>query len=110
MGSSPIGATLLQLKPEYNSGMITFNKIPVETVDVYKDGVFFATVNQFEFNDIRIQIMRERAENFTVLFDGVHIVIDKNGRINNWPHKMFSLLDEQLGILIGWDDFIKQDS
>ena len=84
--------------------MPKFNKIPPETHGVYhEDDGFIADMDYFEFNDFRIQIMEEKASGYYVLFNGCSHYIDKDGRVDAWPPKMYGLIDEQLTKLCKWD-------
>ena len=54
--------------------MIQINKFEEPRVDIFKDGDFFANINELEFLDLLIQIIKnfidtkEKIENFSVKF------------------------------------------
>jgi hypothetical protein len=77
--------------------MIKYNKIEPQTVEIWNSDGFFARVNEYEFNDIRIQIKKEQAEGFYVLLDDQKYFIDKDGRIIDWPREgLFNTINDQL--------------
>jgi hypothetical protein len=71
---------------------IKINDIPLETVDVYHNGEYFGTVNEYQFTDLRVQILKNQAEGFSVLFDGAFYMITENGSMDFWPIGMFDFL------------------
>jgi predicted ATPase len=79
---------------------IVFNKIEPQTVEIWNNDGFFAHANEYEFNNIRIQIMKYKAEGFYALFEGQKIRINSDGRVENWPKGFFDLFDEQLTVLV----------
>jgi hypothetical protein len=80
--------------------MIIFNKIEPQTVEVWNKDGFFARVNQYEFNDIRIQIKNNKVEEFYIFFDNQKFYINKDGRVANWPIGLFDLFADQLTELL----------
>jgi hypothetical protein len=83
--------------------MITYNKIEPQTVEVWNENGFFARVDYFELNDIRIQIKNEKASGWYVMFNGSKIRIHENGKLESWPAGFFELIDIQLDQLVSWD-------
>ncbi len=82
--------------------MIQVNKITPQTAELFNpQGESMGFLNEYEFNDIRIQIMREKAEGYYFMFEGEACVIDKNGRLDYWPEGFFDIYDKQLSKLIG---------
>ena len=83
--------------------MIKINKIPAPTVDLYSPiGHLLGTVNEYEFNDVRIQIMESQLEGYYIVdASGACFYIDKNGRLPLWP-KCFDLMSDQLTKLVKW--------
>ena len=50
---------------------------------------------------IRMQIKKEQAEGYKVLFDGNNIHIDKNGVLEHWPDEFYfqsKILDALIGL------------
>lgn len=78
------------------------NRIIPQTVDVCFGDDFFATVNEYELNDIRIQIKETGAENFSVIFKDEHIPINSDGTLSSWPPGLFDLMADQLDKLNRW--------
>lgn len=77
---------------------IKINKIEPEVVVIFKDGEYFGTVNEYEFNDLRIQIKKAQVEGFTVRKDGIDFPIDSDGRLLAWD--FFELYSKQLEELV----------
>jgi limonene-1,2-epoxide hydrolase len=76
--------------------MIQYNKIEPQTVEIWNSDGYFATVNEYEFNDIRIQIKKEQAEGFYVLLDDQKYFIDKDGMLIVWLIGLFDTINDQL--------------
>lgn len=71
-------------------------KIIPQTVEVFdNEGNSLGMLNEFEFNEIRIQIKEQGLEGCYAMFEGEKIFIDRDGRVNNWPEGFFDLLDDQ---------------
>lgn len=82
--------------------MVRIQKITPEEVDVYYNGELKGSVNEYEFNDLRIQILKEKAEGWSVRpkHNSNHdYPIDKNGRLD-WnkygKSEFFELFLDQL--------------
>jgi hypothetical protein len=81
--------------------MIQINKITPQTAELFNpDDESMGLINEYEFNDIRIQIKNEQAEGYYLIFEDEACVIDKNGRLDYWPEGFFDLFDKQLSELI----------
>jgi hypothetical protein len=82
-------------------------KIELEKVGIHhiKDGieVHLFDVNYFEFNDVRIQIKNNGLTDYYVKYESDFLSITPEGQIENWPSEMFSMMDEQLRTILGWD-------
>ena len=78
--------------------MVTVNTIEPPTVIVISpNGETRLRVNEYEFNDLRIQIKKQKVEGWTVE-DTVHKTIseiDTDGRLADFP-KSFHLFEDQL--------------
>jgi predicted ATPase len=82
--------------------MIQVNKITPQTVELFNpQGESMGFINEYEFNDIRIQIQKEKAEGYYLIFNNEACIIDKNGRVDYWPDGFFDLFDKQLDQLLG---------
>ena len=55
--------------------------------------------NEVEFNDIRIQVAREKAEGYYIVFEDKRVNILPNGDCDSWPKGFFDQEIRQLGIL-----------
>ena len=60
--------------------------------------------NVLIFNDVRVQIKRKGAWGYSVRKGDVTLVIDKDGRIDNWPKDLFPLIETQLMELVGFTE------
>jgi hypothetical protein len=80
--------------------MIVYKEIPTQYVDLYHEGRLFASVNEHEFNCIRVQIKNEEAEGWYVIYEGVTLRIDKYGRLEAWPKGFFDLIEYYLSQLV----------
>ena len=75
--------------------MITINKIEPPTATVIFPNGEKHVVNEYEFNDLRVQIKENNAEGFKVVVDGVEVGITPIGQVMHW-NSPFGLLIEQL--------------
>lgn len=83
--------------------MIKINKIKPFSCRAYDpNGKYLGKLNEYEFNDLRIQIRTERAEGYYMRFNGEKIVINSQGKCRNWPHGFYDLQEEQLSKLMGF--------
>jgi hypothetical protein len=51
-------------------------------------------------NDVRLQINRQNLSGYYVVFNGMKINIDNNGRLEEWPDGFFDIIENQLRELI----------
>jgi hypothetical protein len=80
------------MKPE-------ITKITPETVNIYHDEYgFIGEANEYEFNDLRIQIMNNKVEGYYVLKGDVRYYINNEGRLADWA--FFGLYEDQLRQLL----------
>lgn len=66
---------------------VTVPTIPPPSVKVFYKGKFVKLCNEYELNDIRIQINKGKLEGFTVFEELTNsfINIDSFGRLSHWP-------------------------
>lgn len=77
--------------------MIEVKRITPPSVLLFApDGDFKGVVNEYEFHDIRVQIKENQAEGYYVVYKDTKVMIDKNGRIKNWPNGMFDEITNTL--------------
>lgn len=57
--------------------------------------------NLLQFDDVRIQIAREKANGYYVLLNDIKVSINEYGMINHWPVGLFDIQNGQLDELIG---------
>jgi len=78
---------------------IQIRKIYPEPADIYLNGEYFGTVeNDYEFNDLRIQIKQAAATGFSVRFKNVESPINEKGQLL-WPNGLFDTIIDQLSEL-----------
>lgn len=76
--------------------MLVKNQIKPPTVEVFgPSGIDFGTFNEYEFNDFRIQIMRQKLKGYYAKYNGESFPINPDGSLQVWP-KNFDLMQEQL--------------
>ena len=83
------------------------NRIQPPVVAVYHDELgFIGSANEYEFNDLRIQIKKHKEEGYFVRVvdtsQGFNAIgedayyIAKDGGVPDWPDDLFPLIEEQL--------------
>lgn len=82
--------------------MIELKIIEPQQVPYFKDGEFACWINEYEFNDLRLQIKREKAEGYAIMFDDVMIPIEPDGRLYYWPKGLFDLFITQMDELCSY--------
>ena len=76
--------------------MIKVNKIEMETAEFFgPDGKSLGLLNEFESNDLRLQIVQHEAIGYSVKFKDKTYTINEYGVIENWPKGLFELGGEQ---------------
>jgi predicted ATPase len=77
---------------------IKINKIIEPKCTLYHpDGTVIGEISSMlEFNDIRIQIMKNKVFGYYVIWEDKQINIDKYGNVDEWPKGFYDLIDEQL--------------
>jgi predicted ATPase len=82
--------------------MITIKEIKERPAKVYHNDTFIGEItDQYQLNDIRIQVGKNQIEGVYFLFDignGVihQINLDKYGQPDTWPNGFFDLMEYQL--------------
>lgn len=79
---------------------VKLNKIEPQTVEVWNADGLFGIVNEYEFNDIRIQIKETKETGWFAVFEEIVIVINTDGRCDVWPDGFFDTFDKQLDKLV----------
>lgn len=76
--------------------MIKINKITPQVVELFNpQNESMGFINQYELNDIRIQIRKEQAEGYYCVFNEQILNIYKDGKMN-WISGFFDLFERQL--------------
>lgn len=79
---------------------MVINKIVPQTVEFWSVEIgLICDINEYEFNDIRIQLKRTPQAGYYCKFNGEKVFFEKNGKIIK-PKGMFDLMDDQLDILL----------
>ena len=75
-------------------------RIIPQTVEFYSvnDG-FICDINEYEFNNIKIELKKNNEEGYFCKFNGEKVFFSKNGTFHK-PKGMFDLFDDQLDILL----------
>jgi predicted ATPase len=74
--------------------------IKPQTVEVFDpNNKSLGFVNEYEFNDLRIQVATENISGYYVLFNGEKIQIEPSGKLFSWPVGFFDTIEQQLATL-----------
>lgn len=75
---------------------ITLNKIEVPSAEIFYNDESIGVLNEYELNDLRIQIKNKGLKGFFIMHnDGHKEPINEQGRISLWPEQ-FDLMLNQL--------------
>lgn len=81
--------------------MIKVNKITPQTVELFNpQDESMGFINEYEFNDVRIQIKEQKAEGYYCMFNGERFNINKDGRSQDWFEGFFDLIEQQMSKLL----------
>lgn len=70
--------------------MIKVNKYKVQTVEHFdNNGNSLGFLNEWENADLRCQIAEEKVSGYYLMFNGLKISIDSNGKITNWENGLY---------------------
>ena len=70
--------------------MIKVKKYEVQTVEHFDpNGNSLGFLNEYENADLRGQIAEEKASGYYLMFNGLKIPIESNGRITNWESGLY---------------------
>lgn len=70
--------------------MIKVNKYKVQTVEHFDDNEnSLGFLNEHESTDLRCQIAAHQADGYYLVFNGIKIPIQHDGRIENWPKGLY---------------------
>lgn len=83
--------------------MIQINKIkPLKCKAYSPEGKYLGLLNEYEFNDLLIQIKEENISGYYSLYKKQKIDLLPSGRIEFQPKGFFDLIEEQLSKLMGF--------
>ena len=70
--------------------MIKVNKYEVQTVEHFdNNGQSLGFLNEWENIDLRCQIVEQRVSGYYLIFNGLKIQIDCNGKLNDWKDGLY---------------------
>ena len=70
--------------------MIKVNKYEVQTVEHFdNNGNSLGFLNEWENTDLRCQIAEQKASGYYLMFNGLKIQIEPNGKILNWENGLY---------------------
>lgn len=76
---------------------IVINKIMPQTVEAFTpSGESLGYINQYEFNDLRVQLKENKIDGYYLMFNDIKHTIDKDGRVDVWSKGFFDLQEYQL--------------
>jgi hypothetical protein len=76
--------------------MIKVNKIVPNTVEHFTpEGESLGFLNEYENNDLRLQILKKKAKGYYAVFNGERLDINEEGRMSSWPSGMYDLTTKQ---------------
>jgi hypothetical protein len=79
---------------------IKVNKIVPNTVEHFTpEGESLGFLNEYENNDLRIQIAKANAEGYYAVYEGEKIDINTKGEMSTWPHGMYDMTMRQFAKL-----------
>jgi len=77
--------------------MIQINRIEPFRCRAYDPyGNHLGMLNDFEFNDLRIQIKKAGIRGYYMRYQNHNIDIDQNGNCSDWPKGFYDLFGDQL--------------
>jgi len=80
--------------------MIAINKIIPFTCEVFDfNNNSLGFLNEYEFNDLRIQISKEKINGYYMRFNNICIPILEDGKLELWPNGFYDIIENQLAIL-----------
>lgn len=83
--------------------MIQINKIKPFKCKAYSpEGKYLGLLNEYEFNDLRIQIRKEKIIGYYMKFNNTIIPINEFGKPKEWPVGFYDTIDYQLSALMGF--------
>lgn len=83
-----------------NEEVVHINRITPQTVEVFTPADrSMGFVNEYEFNDLRVQIAKNELEGYYVLHNNEKLFISSDGHLSNWGTGMFDVIETQLSEL-----------
>jgi len=70
--------------------MIKINKYEIQTIEHFdNNGNSLGLLNEHENTDLRCQIAEQKAIGYYLVFNGLKIQIESNGKIVNWENGLY---------------------
>jgi predicted ATPase len=80
--------------------MIKINKIEPLVVEHFNpNGESLGFLNEFEHNDLKIQIVEHDVEGYYLIFNDVKITINKDGNCSSFPYGLYDVTQRQFALL-----------
>ncbi len=80
--------------------MLQVTKIEPQKVEHFNpDNVSLGYLNEYESNDLRIQVAKNKLDGYYLLFNNEKVNIQSNGKIENWPFGLYDTIERQLAEL-----------
>lgn len=77
--------------------MVVVKKIEPQIAELFSpDDISMGFINEFEFNDVRIQIKEQQLEGYYCMLNGERSNITKHGKCDNWFEGFFDRIEIQL--------------
>lgn len=71
---------------------IGINKYEIQTVEHFdNNGNSLGFLNELENIDLRIQIAEQKVSGYYLIFNGIKIDIEPDGKINNWEIGLYDI-------------------
>lgn len=89
----------ITMNKDYTSeNEIYVRRIRSERCDLYspKEEIIGSIFNEYELNDVRIQVAKKQVEGYYIMWKEHKIPIEKDGRIENWPEGFYDMIEKQL--------------
>jgi hypothetical protein len=90
-----------------NIFMIKINKYSIQIFEHFDDKFnSIGFLNEFESLDLRCQIAEQKIEGYYLIFNGLKINIESDGKISNWPNGLYDINENLLARLFKAQKYI----
>lgn len=79
------------------------NYIKEDHVPLYspEDKLIGIIENELAFNDVRIQIIKNKLSGYYITYKGQKYLIGTNGELDTWPDDLYTTYTDQLSKILG---------